>query len=423
MIGCLVCVRRPHRDSTRWRSISRGRRWSAAFCSSPCRRRSPFRLSRHDGRLTMTEPVRQAVRHFFPVMISRGALQLNGHIDAMIASLLPTGAVAAISNAQLLYMLPVSLFGVSISAAELPAMAGDAASAGGYDALRARLECRPAASRVLRRPVGCRVRRTRRRDRGRAAAARTVHGGRRAYRLGDPRRLRRSASWRRRWRGCIRWRTTRSATRGVRCGLRSCACVCSTSLGYTVAVLVPPRLGIDPIWGAAGLTLSSGLAGWLEFTLLRRSLNGRIGRTGLPGELHAAPVGRGDRGRGDGVAVKQLLPPLDPLLRGAVVLPAFGVVYITAAFVMRIPAAGPAPLASGTGVGARAFGPPLAARPRDGIEDRFLRQRLVQQEKRAGLLDPPQSNGIGHAGHENRSPAAAAGCAAARTPRGRRAVE
>ena len=40
----------------------------------------------------------------------------------MIANWLPTGAVTALGNAQLLYMLPVSLFGMTISAAELPAM-------------------------------------------------------------------------------------------------------------------------------------------------------------------------------------------------------------------------------------------------------------------------------------------------------------
>ena len=35
-------------------------------------------------------------------------------------------------------------------------------------------------------------------------------------------------------------------------------------------------------WGAAGLTASAGVAGWVEMLLLRRTLNGRIGRTGLP---------------------------------------------------------------------------------------------------------------------------------------------
>ena len=64
------------------------------------------------------------VRNFVPVFISRGVVQISAYIDAMLASLLPTGAVAALFNAQVLYTLPVSLFGMAVSAAELPAMSG-----------------------------------------------------------------------------------------------------------------------------------------------------------------------------------------------------------------------------------------------------------------------------------------------------------
>ncbi len=115
---------------------------------------------------------------------------------------------------------------------------------------------------------------------------------------------------------------------------------CSTALGYTVAIVLPPRLGIDPLWGAAGLTASSGLVGWLEFSLLRASMNVRIGTTGLRAgytvrlwiaAIAAAAVALG---------AKLLLPPLDPLLRAAAVLPIFGVVYIAIAFVLRIPVPG-----------------------------------------------------------------------------------
>jgi hypothetical protein len=36
-------------------------------------------------------------------------------------------------------------------------------------------------------------------------------------------------------------------------------------------------------------------------------------------------------------SVKLALPPLYPLLRGMVVLPVFGIVYLAAAFLMRVP--------------------------------------------------------------------------------------
>ncbi len=56
---------------------------------------------------------------------------------------------------------------------------------------------------------------------------------------------------------------------------------CSTAMGATFALLGPRALGIDVHWGAAGITLASGLAGWIEFTLLRRGLSRRIGKVGL----------------------------------------------------------------------------------------------------------------------------------------------
>jgi len=70
------------------------------------------------------ENVRPVVRNFFPVFVSRGVVQISAYVDALLASLLPTGAVAALAYAQTLYTLPVSLFGMSVSAAELPAMSG-----------------------------------------------------------------------------------------------------------------------------------------------------------------------------------------------------------------------------------------------------------------------------------------------------------
>ena len=61
----------------------------------------------------------------------------------------------------------------------------------------------------------------------------------------------------------------------------------TTVLGYLCAIPLPGWLGIAPRWGAAGLTASAGVAGWVEFWLLRRTLNRRIGPTGLPRSLVA----------------------------------------------------------------------------------------------------------------------------------------
>ena len=71
-----------------------------------------------------SDNVRTVVRNFVPVFISRGVVQFSAFIDTVLASLLGTGAVTSLAYAQLIYTLPVSLFGMSVSAAELPAMSG-----------------------------------------------------------------------------------------------------------------------------------------------------------------------------------------------------------------------------------------------------------------------------------------------------------
>ena len=90
----------------------------------------------------LSDDVRTVVRNFVPAFIGRGVVQVSAYIDTLLASLLPTGAVAGLLNAQTLYTLPVSLFGMSVSAAELPAMSG-AVGAGGpaaLEGLRRRLD-------------------------------------------------------------------------------------------------------------------------------------------------------------------------------------------------------------------------------------------------------------------------------------------
>ena len=80
-------------------------------------------------------------RRFGPAVLGRGVVQLSAYLDLALASLLAAGAVAALFRAQILYTLPVSLFAMSVAAAELPEMsrlAADPASLGG----RARLGVR-----------------------------------------------------------------------------------------------------------------------------------------------------------------------------------------------------------------------------------------------------------------------------------------
>ncbi len=72
---------------------------------------------------TRVAGVRSALRAFTPLAAGRGVVQLSSYLDIVLASLLAAGAPAALGYAQTLYILPVSLFGMSVAAAELPELA------------------------------------------------------------------------------------------------------------------------------------------------------------------------------------------------------------------------------------------------------------------------------------------------------------
>jgi putative peptidoglycan lipid II flippase len=61
----------------------------------------------------------------------------------------------------------------------------------------------------------------------------------------------------------------------------------SITLGATLAVYGPRFLGLDPRWGVAGITIAAGLAGWLEYALLRQALRKRLGAVDLPARTRA----------------------------------------------------------------------------------------------------------------------------------------
>lgn len=67
--------------------------------------------------------LREVLRASTGVIAGRGIVQLSAYLDLAIASLLAAGAVAALGYAQVLYLLPVSLFGMSVAAASLPDLA------------------------------------------------------------------------------------------------------------------------------------------------------------------------------------------------------------------------------------------------------------------------------------------------------------
>ena len=72
---------------------------------------------------TRVPGVREALGAFGPVLAGRGVVQLAGYLDYFLAGFLAAGAIAALGYAQMFYMLPISLFGMSVAASELPELA------------------------------------------------------------------------------------------------------------------------------------------------------------------------------------------------------------------------------------------------------------------------------------------------------------
>ncbi len=287
--------------------------------------------------IAVSEHVRTVVRNFVPVFISRGVVQLSAYIDTVLATLLPTGAVTGLANAQLLYTLPVSLFGMSVSAAELPAMSGVlGADADGLEKVRRRLDAglRQIAFFVLPSAVAFLAL-------GDVIAAGLLQTGR--FRHADALYV---------W-GILAgsavgllastlgrlYSSTYYALRDTRTPLLYALVrvALTTGLGYFFAIPLPRLLEVPAVWGAAGLTASAGIAGWVEMLLLRRKLNSRIGRTGLaPGYLLKLAVAAA-MGAAGGWAVKLVLPALHPILAAIAILGAYGVVYFGVSAVLKIP--------------------------------------------------------------------------------------
>lgn len=63
---------------------------------------------------------RAVISRFGPAVMGRGALQISGFLDLALATLLSVGAAAALAASQTLYILPLSVIGLSVVATELP---------------------------------------------------------------------------------------------------------------------------------------------------------------------------------------------------------------------------------------------------------------------------------------------------------------
>lgn len=300
--------------------------------------------------------VRTVLKNAGPAILGRGVVQVSSWVDMFLASYLFVGAVATLTYAQTLYILPVSLFGMSVAAAELPEMSRE----GGVrpDALRARLEAglRQIAILVVPSVVGYLVLG----DVVVAALYETgefgpsdtifvalVLGG---YTIG----LFASTATRLYASALYALQDTRTPAR-----IAATRVVVSAALGIGLMLLLENQsvraapFGFGPApdlprtapldaygpWrplGALGLSLAAGAAAWLEWRLMRRAVSRRVGgagagrafllRLGLAA-LVAAAAGR---------VLDGVLPTMHPIVTAVVVLGAFGALYFGTAHLLGV---------------------------------------------------------------------------------------
>jgi putative peptidoglycan lipid II flippase len=264
-------------------------------------------------------------------------VQVSAYVDQILASLIGASTVAAIAYAQQLYMLPVSLFGMAVSAAALPELS---AVHGEPERVSAALRARLATDRqriaffVVPSAVAfvCV---------GDALVALLFQTGRftaedtrfvwtilcgfslgllattqgrllssALYAISEPRAPFRAALWR------------------VSLG---------AGLGYLVASPLRQHYGWSPPIAAAGLAAAGGVAAWLELWLLSRSLAARVGP--LPKDRRSeARVVLAALVAGGGAFGVHRVPrwPL-PWLDGMVTAGTFGLVYFLVTLALGVP--------------------------------------------------------------------------------------
>ena len=294
------------------------------------------------------EPVRTIFRNIIPVVGGRGVVQISGYVDTFIASFLPTGAVTSLFYAQTIYMLPISVFGMSVANAELPQMASETGSDEEVSrALRRRLDrgLRQVAFFVIptavafvligRLLIGALY------ERGEFTQATTqlvwyilvgASVGLLAATLG---RLYSSTLY--------AMHDTKTPFRIALMRVTGGAALAllfafplRPMFGRSVtAVGLPAPAGI----GVAGISLASGIAAWIEFFFLRRAVRRRIGagesKTAFFTKLWIAAVAAGLAALA--IDFLELRLPLRKFAEAIIACGVFGVVYFGVAFALGVP--------------------------------------------------------------------------------------
>ena len=302
------------------------------------------------------EPVRTIFRNIIPVVGGRGVVQISSYVDTFIASFLPTGAVTSLVYAQTIYLLPVSVFGMSVAAAELPEMSRQT----GTDeeigvAIRKRLDrsIRQVAFFIIPTVVAFLLI-------GRVLIAALLQGGKFTpettlvvwYGLAGSSIGLLSGTLGR------LYSSTFYALHDTRTPFRIALMRVFGGAGLALLLAFPLRpwfielirdtglpMPADPTTlGIAGITVASGLASWIEFILLRRGIHRRVGvgvsKTAFMLKLWTAAICAGvAAAAADHFLLRSFAArlPLRNIVEAMLAAGIFGVVYFGVGFALGVP--------------------------------------------------------------------------------------
>jgi putative peptidoglycan lipid II flippase len=290
------------------------------------------------------EAVRTTLSTFVPVLLGRGSVQLSSFLDQLLASYLGPTIVAALGYAQVLATLPVSLFGMAVSAAALPEMASATAHPEEVgSALREQLRKNlrqvvflvvPSAVAFLaigNTLIALLFETGRFEARDTTAVWIMLAGSAVGLVAGTMGRLLASAFY---------------ALGAPRPPLHAALVRVALTFVAGLAAVFPLRaaLGYDARWAAFGLTASAGVAAWIELALLRRWLAQRIGEVPIPTQLQlgclAAAALAGALAAASWALLHQVLPLDVPRwMAMAIAPPLFGAVYLAVMIAAKVPEA------------------------------------------------------------------------------------
>ena len=289
--------------------------------------------------ITRLAPVQKIISTFTPAVVTRGVVQLSAYIDQVLASYLGPASVAAMAYAQTIYTLPVSLFGMAISAAALTEMSRTTGTKVEIvQALEARLNVgiRRMAFFVVPSAVAFIVLG----DVITAMLLQTGHFGGSDSRFvwfilagsavglvaTTQSRLLISAFW---------------ALGNTRTPLGiACFRVALTALlGFIVVFPLRSLFALDAVFCSASLTASAGVAGWIEFLLFRYALASKIGQFKIGGRMILGLWGIAIGSAAIALGAKFSLLGFHVIIRGVAVLGLYGLLYIGGATAAGIPEA------------------------------------------------------------------------------------